>query len=364
MFYRLTTDGIEQAIPLHGFYAGPFGSTCWLVGGGPSLSRLPVELIRESTAPVFAVNLAGTGLLRPTFWTSYDPTVRFHRSIFLDPSIIKFQHRSRAMDLIPETTHKVCDAPATLFFDRTREQGFHSFLSNSVSENGRRHVIDWQDSFIQAIDIAYHLGFRKLLLAGCEMFISPDSQLQNLGKKHGVAYSPRELLSDYVQRCRSAGITQTQLEKSSLRNQYHFPEQKPLESAIRTDFHYFRVCQYLRLSRKSMSLAGLELISVTPNSRLNDHFKSQSIKESVQQIVRRVGDVNSEQTAGRYTSDASRQPANLGPMRDFKPHFWSEIGKPPSTVVDKSSKQQDPKRRLRDALEDLPEIVVNLREDP
>ena len=103
-FFRLETDGTKAAgIPQDAF-AGPGRTACWIIGGGPSLTEMPCAEIAASPAPNFGVNLAGTGTLRTNLWTSYDPSARFHRSVYLDASIVKFVHRRRAMDLVPETT--------------------------------------------------------------------------------------------------------------------------------------------------------------------------------------------------------------------------------------------------------------------
>ncbi|MCA8995285.1 MAG: hypothetical protein KDA88_25150, partial [Planctomycetaceae bacterium] len=74
MFYRVFPDHARQSLPLENHFAGPQPTACWLIGGGPSLKTLPLEQIQRSPCPKFAVNLAGSGLFRPNFWTSYDPT--------------------------------------------------------------------------------------------------------------------------------------------------------------------------------------------------------------------------------------------------------------------------------------------------
>ncbi|TWT35054.1 hypothetical protein KOR42_52700 [Thalassoglobus neptunius] len=361
MFYRLTTDGRKQSVDLRSLYAGPTSGTCWGVGGGPSLRQEAIEQINVSPAPVFSMNLAGSGLIRPDFWTSYDPTARFHRSIYLDASILKFVHRTRAMDLIPETTFKVCDAPATLFFERSREPGFAEFPTTTSTAEGA--VADWQDSLIQLIDIAYQLGFRKLFLVGCEMLIAPYAALLELGGRYDVAYREKELLGDFVKRCQEAGATESELNDSPVKDQYHFDEVKPLQAAIQTDFHYFRVAQYLRLSRRNMSLAGLELVSVTPGSRLNDSFPTTTVEAAVTHIRSNVGNPAAEQTRGRYTEECSRTPLDVGPMRDFRPHFWKSDAKEDGAVGDNDQKiRQDAGGRLQHALQEIPEVIVDLNE--
>ena len=355
MFYRIETDGTRQPLSLPGFYAGPVPTPCWMIGGGPSLRDLPMSAVTASPIPKFAINLAGSGLVRPTFWTSYDPTARFHRSTYLDPSVIKFVHSCRAMDLIPESTYKVCDAPATLFFDRDRNRGFHDFPLSLGS------VTDWQDSLIQAVDIAYKLGFRELILAGCEMFISPAPELQIQAAAHGVNYTPGQLLKDFIRECEQAGLAREELESLSTGPQYHFDESKPLAAAISTDFHYFRVAQYLRLSSRSLALAGLKLTSVTPQSRLNDILPYEPINSVLDRIHTLIGNPQTESTAGRYTRNDPRRPSDLGPMRDFRPHFW-----PPKT--NPQQRQQAPqapsaKERARQALENMPEVEVPINEE-
>jgi hypothetical protein len=365
MFYRLAPDGARRELDLIDVFAGPARTPCWIIGGGPALADLPTAEIAASPAPKFAVNLAGHGLLRPTFWTSYDPTVRFHRSIYLDPSITKFVHRSRAMDLIPETTFKVCEAPATLFFDRDPQRGYHNFPAAAATwaRPGETSalpaevkVTDWQDSLIQAIDIAWRLGFRTLYLAGCELCIRPSASHLERAAAAGVEYVEREPLRDFFARCRKAGIGPTDAPGEAVGAQYHFDESKPHAAAVQTDWHYFRVVQYLRLARRAMSLCGLELISVTPGSRLNDHFPYRPVREALAAIRSISGDPAAESARGKYTTAATPRPSALAPMRDLPPHNWSRGPAPPAPAAGDADRGE----RLRRAVAELPEIAVPL----
>ena len=353
-FYRRTTDGRRIPASLAGSYAGPASAACWILGGGPSLGKLPIDLIQSTPVPKFSINLAGTGLIRPQFWTSYDPTERFHRSIYLDPGITKFVHECRAMDLVPETTFKVCDCPSTYLFERNRETGFADFPSTGES------ITDWQDSLVQAIEIAYRLGFRELYLAGCEMFVAPSTRLLCEVGQRNIVYEPRMLLGDFFKRCRDAGWTEEQLEQLSTAPQYHFDESKSLQAAIATDFHYFRVSQYLRLSRRSMALAGLKLVSATPGSRLNDDFPWEPVEATCERLAQQNGDPRSESARQRYSGKLDRRPRGLGPMRDFRPHFWPAPSAPPSPK--QQQENQEPPPAHKRAIENLPEIPVELDE--
>ncbi len=366
MFYRLATDGTEIRLPLADAYSGPSRTGCWIIGGGPALASLPTEQIAVSPLPKFSINLAGHGLLRPTFWTAYDPTGRFQRSTYLDPSIMKFVPRGRAMDVVPGTTGKVCDSPNTLFFDRDPTVGFHNFLYRSATATAteappeRAGITDWQDSLIQAIHIAYVLGFRTLYLAGCGMHIAPGPAWIERAASVGVHYTPRELLKDFHHRCLQQGLTAPEIEALGSPRQYHFDEFKPLAAALQTDLHYFRVAQYLRLSRRAMSLAGMELISVTPESRLNDYFSYQTAESVLERIASEIGEPALEPTRGLYTEQVRRTPEGLGPMRDFKPHHWNKEPPPQRPTTPASPSKHE---RLHRAVAAIPDVPVSIREE-
>ena len=320
-FFRMDTDQQPRPVDLVDLFAGPQPSACWLVGGGPSLLELPCEAIAASPIPRMCVNLAGAGCLRPTFWTSYDPTVRFHRSVYLDPGVLKFVHRRRAMDLVPETTFKVCDCPATFFFDREPGRGFGNVLTP-----GAAGIVDWADSMVQAIDVLYRLGFRVIYLAGCELRIRPSPALIERAAADGVVRDKWDSLSELVRACTEAGIPRTELETLAPSQVYHFDEVKPLTAAIQTDAHYFRIAQSLRLSRRCLSQWGLQLISVTPGSRLNQDFAYQPVDDVLAHLQQTVGHPGREPTRGLYTQQAERWSQPLEPMRDVKPPNWPGPG--------------------------------------
>jgi hypothetical protein len=275
---------------------------------------------------------------------------------------------------------KVCDCPGVLFFDRAPQRGFHDVVRGlaggwrrdvarqpgrdhsadvpEVDQGGRHEgsrwagvgvgdidagrqqrsaaqIADWQDSLIQAIEIAYVLGFRRLLLAGAELQIPPEAAHLDLARARGVDFRPGELLQDFYRRCRQAGLTQQQLESSAgVLRPYHFDETKSLAAAIQTDGHYFRVVQYLRLSRKALALAGLELISATPGSRLNSFFPCRSTRELADELLLQIGDPSRESTRGKYAEATPKAPLECGRMRDVRPHHWPAATKKPAGGTD------------------------------
>lgn len=314
LFFRLTTD--QRVFPANwdGVCAGPFPSACWLIGGGPSLAKLPCDDIARSPVPKMSINLAGNRLIRPNFWTAYDPSIRFHKSIYLDAGVVKFLPRQRAMDLVPKTNFKVCECPQTYFFDRDPYRGYHDFL-NPPSVG----IVDWADSLVQAIDIVYRLGFRRLYLAGCELCVRPSQEWITRAAQRGAVYLDGEPLEAFLTKCRTAGLTDDDFRRYGLGPQYHFDEEKPLDAALRTDGHYFRVVQSLRLCRQSLAAAGMQLVSATPHSRLNAFFEYQPAEAVLDRIRLEVGDPAREPTRGLYTQRADRLTNSLSPMQDILP---------------------------------------------
>jgi len=350
-FYRMGADKTKEPVALANQFAGTKPTACWLIGGGPSLKEMPIPEIVDSPIPIMTTNLAGHSLLRPTFWTSYDPSVRFHRSIYLDPSIMKFVHPRRAMDLVPETTFKVCDCPHLYFFDPETDRGFANFLSAKNTS-----IVDWNDTLVQAIDLLYQLGFRRLYLAGTEMIVSPSDDWIAEAEKVGVTYEPLMLLGDFAKQCEAAGLSRERQEELGTGDQYHFDERKPLAASINTDAHYFRVAQYLRLCRRSLSLAGMSLISVTPGSRLNDYFPYETAEVICQRESERIGYPPEPSVKGFYTGTADRQPGGIGPMRDYRPHHWKT--NPPARDPKPEQKPTANRDDLKDYLNAPPEVEI------
>ena len=323
-FVRITTDRREIPVELTGAFGSPVGASCWLLGSGPSLLGVDLGALQRLPVPRMCVNLAGTGLIRPHFWTAYDPSQRFSRSTYLDPGVMKFVQRRRAFDLVPETTCKVCECPNLYFFTGDRHRGFADFV-----DPAHRTIVDWNDTFVQAIDVLYQLGFRTIYLLGCELQIPPSEGMRDRARARELtcAERPDVGLAELVREWERAGWPLAELETLGSPAQYHFPEYKALKAAAATDFHYFRVCQYLRLSRLAMRQAGLRLVSVMEQSRLNDCCERRTFAEAVAEIEQQVGSPAEEQTTGRYTRrDLGRIPDAAARMKDFQPLHWDQRG--------------------------------------
>lgn len=362
LFFRSSTDGATQdaTAALENLYAGTEPTACWLVGSGPSLLDADIDAIAGSPAPKIGVNFSGRGpdgtppLLTPDIWTSYDPTARFHRSIFLNPRIMKFLKSDKDKNLVPGTNFKACDCPATYFF-HNECRGYSDFL-----RPGSNAILNAKDSFVQALDIGFRLGFRIFYCVGTDMVIRPSAGQVRLAESVGMTYDPNkgtlikrdnvrdvwsDRLPDFVDeyvRARN-GLERAkaieELETPARESQYSFTERKPLAAALHSDSHYWERVQYLRLSRRCLSINGVSLVSCTPGSRLNAWFRTSTVAEACEAIRKSVGCPASEKTKGKYSGDVDLS-LGLPVHKDVMPYSW-----PPKHLMakPKAPLQQDAK---------------------
>lgn len=345
-FYRQSTDRRRHEHPeLENSFAGTEPTACWIIGGGPSLLSLHCETIaaiNNSPAPKMAVNFAGRGpdyadwLIRPDFFTTFDPTPRFLKSAFLDPRITKFLLGGRVLDLVPGTSFKVCDCPRTFFIDHEK-RGFADFLSPASPK-----IIHCLDSFCQALDICFRLGFRIFYCLGTELIVRPSPAQIEVARAAGVRYEDgwtlvptdkrpdgincSDRLSDFLGECVRAGLgvdrtsAAKSLEEWEREAQYAFPETKRLLAAAATDDHYWRTAQYLRLSRRNFALNGVRLVSCTQGSRLNAFFPTLEPEAACEALRASVGDPAEEATAGRYSGQHDPPGHGFPAMQDILPY--------------------------------------------
>lgn len=341
LFYKYSTDGTKiDSDSLCASYGSIEPTPIWILGSSDTLTDEEYTLIKESDIPVFGVNYSGRGKdgegwkVKPNFWTAFDSSPRFHKSIFLDSTIMKFVKDSRQLDLIPGTNHKLCDSPNTYFFPCDNRK-YDNYFDDSV--DNINHSLD---SFIQALDIAYRLGFRKFYCVNTEMIIRLSQSQIGGAKEKGVEYEngqvkrveidqegkPHEywsdLLTDFVVSCLENRVAHTDKELYELmesldrENQYSFSEKKSFYAAVMSDKHYWERVQYLRLSRKNMVLKGVQLFTCSKTSRLYPWFPYKSVEEVCQE---HNFDTRSESTVGLYSGKELKDDS-LPFHRDIKPY--------------------------------------------
>lgn len=131
---------------------------------------------------------------------------------------------------------------------------------------------------------------------------------RNATNKPDAEMRSTDLLQHFSIECIRKGLAANETEVAELmqtverEEQYAFSETKPFLAAVSTDKHYWTTVQYLRLARRAISLAGVEIVSCTPGSRLNAFFPYRSVSQVVESRLKEEYSPLQEQTAGRYTS--------------------------------------------------------------
>jgi hypothetical protein len=178
------------------------------------------------------------------------------------------------------------------------------------------------------------------------MRIKPSQAQIDLAVSHGVEYQdgrvkrhePRkkqekgkivdyidiywsDLFLDFFRECLKNRVADSEenlakkLESVDRESQYSFSEMKPLKSALMSDLHYFERVQYLRLSRKNMSLKGIKLYTCSETSRLADWFPYSSVENVCDKYE--LG-VDQQSTVGLYTG--RKLEIDIPFHRDIKPY--------------------------------------------
>jgi hypothetical protein len=376
LFFRATTENTvtDCSDQLKNLFAGPKPSTCVIVGASPHIEQLEgIQEFANSRVPKMGMNYAGIGkddrLLIPLdFWTAFDPTSRFHKGVFLNPTTMKFVRSGRHKDIIPGTQSKVCDAPNTFFCDVD-----YSDYQNIV-KNDKPYLTHGLDSMIQALDIVYNLGFRRIVFVGCGCRIMPSQDQIEYATSLGVKYENgrtfrtnkdtknefwSDLLSDFFEEIvdqvvrNSFGkatpskneldtIKKEQialLESAYRESQYSFNETKSFRAAISSDTHYFERVQYLRLSQKTFGLKGVQLMTADTDGRMTElyeHFPYISLHDVVKEYNTIYSDIS---TVGRYSGGVVDKV--IPHTKDLQPYGWDKEPKNlPKPPADKAATKQ------------------------
>lgn len=340
-------------------YESVNGSQCFMVGAGPSLTtRYSVDDLKSVAAqpiPKVSMNYGGFSdehgwLVRPDIWTTYDPTNRFSAELIWSPNVVKFFRTSRAMNLIPGSTHKVCEAPRTVFFD--------SCLKTYTTFFGHDAIVDSRDSYIQAVDIAIRLGFKHIYMLGVDLRVKPSERLLTELDIEGVSHEGErgvhvkngilsDRLRDYIlalsaKRKHSLAQTMSALDASlgiggSTAGQYCFAEQKSLADAVTCDDHYWNTVQYMRQARSCLAKLGV-IVYAEEGSRLAPFFPVVNPLEV--QLGINIS-IPKDSTVGKYTADvpAIQIPhhADIPPFAGFaKDTKEAQAKKPKPQIVEEA----------------------------
>jgi hypothetical protein len=231
MFYRFTSDGRQKTCDLKDVYSGALV----LCGGHPSLANEPLELLDRPGIVTMAMNNAAL-TVRPNLWVCADHATCYAKSILHDPATIKFARLLYWNDPLPGG-EPWYHAPSTFFYG----------VSDTAFDSG--NLLDdhflfawWKNVFIISLQLAYHLGFRTIYLAGAG-FSVPDGR------------------------------------------HYAFDHELTPEQSHYSLQTYGAVVDQVRKAMPHFEERGLSLISCTPDSALNAFLPFMPLRDAIDRIA-------------------------------------------------------------------------------
>lgn len=238
MFYRVV-DEEPKPVPVYldGLY---HGETLFLVGGSPELA----DVRRGALSDVWTLGLNNVpSVMDVNLWLSADRPECFFPSCFTGRAT-KFVPVNMARVTAPGSSRQVKDCPGVLFYG-TSSVGWTpaNFLGTYLNFTW------WGSVFPIGLQLAWRLGFRRVYLVGCGFHSGGDYAWDVALTDDQAAWSQRTYDGD-VRRVASL---------------------KPM-----------------------FDLAGFEVVSSTPGSRVNDILGYRALEEAVAEVV------ESKQQAGSH----------------------------------------------------------------
>lgn len=303
-FFRTSPDRFESSADyLVGSYSSAGGSACCILGSGKSVSgklgELSAQLRANRIVPI-SINWGGYDKFGwgcyPSIWTSYDEVGKFSTQLFRDPSVLKFIPKGRQQEWLADGKYTAVECPNVYGFEH-QPKGLANFF-------GSGPIIDGKDSFVQAVDIAIRLGFKRIFLAGCDFFIDlNDAQLEWLNDQlrkvpDDKGATEEFFLGDYrvsiwgamslIQK-RSGVLTSEliqQLGKLGDLQAYSFGNAGAnWEKAVMMDHHCFASADLLVQARRVLDSLGVSVILLddytSPLGRLRKFFPSLNLSNQL-----------------------------------------------------------------------------------
>ena len=260
---NLLFDAADNPVRLANIYRG---RSAFLICGGPSFAALDQSKLRQPGILTMGVNNSAK-TFRPNLWTFVDGADHFLRSIFLDPTILKFAPlAARGGRLFDSngwryTEARVPDCPGVMFYGRHCGWKAETFLNepticwgNDDKSGGARSVM------LVAVRLLHHLGVRRIFLLGC------DFQMSGTQK-------------------------------------YHFEQDRCKSSIAGNNGSYAALNKRFAEARPIFERAGLRIFNCNPASGLTA-FDTVDFNAAVAMALAEFGNIDTaaERTAGLYES--------------------------------------------------------------
>ena len=165
----------------------------FLIGGGPSINALPLELLAKKGVWSLAINnVAAHPRIRPQAFIAADPPEKFSHSIWADPGIMKFipiqklggqrGNLRRKIDGQFEPFGQAHQAPNVWAFERrcylwpddrffSDDGAMWGNLDEGVDRTGEPKTVN---TFFLAIRLLHFLGAKKIFLIGLDFKMALD----------------------------------------------------------------------------------------------------------------------------------------------------------------------------------------------
>jgi hypothetical protein len=178
------------------------GCGVFLLGSGPSLNDMPLELLQQRGIMTAAMNLVGATHIRPDFSIMVDSPDRFHEAIWNDPRITKLVRHNKSRSCVRRRTAdgkwEYLDAafqyPSVFTYrEEYMEKGFvpKLFLQSEKIFWGGRGLLPKNrprrtvSVTIAAIKLLIELGFKRIYLGGTDWQMSHEGSYAFTGNdKH------------------------------------------------------------------------------------------------------------------------------------------------------------------------------------
>lgn len=234
------------------------GASCFLCCGGPSLERLPLELLHQRGVLTAAVNQCGATHVRPNLWFCVDTPASFHEAIWADPFVKKFVFRCRSRECPRHWDGKKWRStrrmsrhyPNVWFYEHGYGFDPQTFLTvgrptwGGDWDTGGGVMRQTRSVMLVALRILYWLGVRTVYLAGVDFAMTPEES-------------------------------------------YAFDEPKDGRACGTNNNTYGILNQWFKQLRSHFEAAGLRVVNVTPGSRL-DAFDRLDFGEAIRTATSRV----------------------------------------------------------------------------
>jgi len=232
MLYRYNRANNRIPMDLDNLYQG----SVILAGGSPVLLEDKLNLSRLKTPGIMVASMNNTATVVPSdLWICGDKPKCYSPRILRDPKLTKFAMISRRNILAADYIDWKF-IPNTYFYGTTDQCTIENFLNNN------RDYVWWKNTFYIAIQILYRMGFRRIFLIGCQFKISAE--------RH-YAY-----------------------------------DVKLDEGAVKWNkMTYNTVVNNMIKLKPTFERKGLEIISCTPDSPLNEHYPTNTLEGAINEIL-------------------------------------------------------------------------------